>query len=165
MRKRPSLRTNNGSIVVRVRIDGEERRIYRLGRWLYPVAVAIARAEAITAEIWSDDQQGDLDLSLNRNRPLVDGQDLDLIEALKQLMEQTKQGRVIHAYRPVLRFGSPLKTTLEVRRFVEWMDKRGLAVYPVHDPQHYSQDSTEEQGVAISGDQGANEKCSSGGSH
>ena len=42
MRKRPTLRRNNGSIVIRVRIDGEDRRIYRLGRWDDPVAVAKA---------------------------------------------------------------------------------------------------------------------------
>ena len=54
--------------MIRVRIDGEDRRIYRLGRWDDPVAVA--RAEAITAEIWSDIQRGELDASLSRNSPL-----------------------------------------------------------------------------------------------
>ena len=37
MRKRPTLRWNNGSIVIRVRIDGEDKRIYRLGRSLKKV--------------------------------------------------------------------------------------------------------------------------------
>ena len=46
---------------------------------------------------------------------------------LKQLMQQTKQARVIHTYRTVLRFGSSLKTTQEVRTFVEWMKKGALA--------------------------------------
>ena len=69
MRARPTLRSNNGSIVIRVRIDGEDKRIYRLGRWDDPVAVA--RAEAITAEIWSDIQRGELDESLSRYRPQV----------------------------------------------------------------------------------------------
>ena len=49
MRVKPTLRRNNGSIVIRVRIDGEDKRIYRLGRWDDPVAVA--RAQAITAEM------------------------------------------------------------------------------------------------------------------
>ena len=125
MRKAPSLRNNNGALQVRVRLDGKDHFINRLGRFDDPVARA--RAQAISAEIWSDFQQGDLDQTLNRYRPLVDGKDLDLLDGLKQLMERTKQGRTIHAYRTVLRFGSPLKTTQEVRAFVEWMDKRGLA--------------------------------------
>ena len=70
MRKRPSLWRNNGSIVIRVRIDGEDRRIYRLGRW--DDLVAVARAEAITAEIWSDIQRGVLDPSFSRYRPQVE---------------------------------------------------------------------------------------------
>ena len=110
---------------MRVRLEGKDHFINRLGRFDDPVARA--RAQAISAEIWSDFQQGDLDQTLNRYRPLVDGKDLDLLDGLKELMERTKQGRVIHAYRSVLRFGSPLKTIQEVRAFVEWMDKRGLA--------------------------------------
>ena len=110
---------------MRVRLDGNDHFINRLGRFDDPVARA--RALAISAEIWSDVQQGDLDPTLNRYRPLVDGKDVDLLDGLKELMEQTKQGRVIHTYRIVLRFGSPLKTIQEVRVFVEWMDKRRLA--------------------------------------
>ena len=124
MSKAPTLRNNNGALQVRVRLEGKDHFINRLGR--FDDTVARARALAISAEIWSDFQQGDLDLSLNRYRPLVDGKDLDLLEALRQLMEQTKQGRVVHAYRTVLRFGSSLKTIQDVRTFVEWMDKRGL---------------------------------------
>ena len=56
--------------MIRVRIDGEDRRIYRLGRW--DDLVAVARAEAITAEIWSDVQRGELDPSLSRYHPLVE---------------------------------------------------------------------------------------------
>ena len=110
---------------MRVRLDGKDHFINRLGRFDDPVARA--RALAISAEIWSDFQQGDLDLSLNRYRPLVEGKDLDLIEAMRQLVEKTKQARVLHAYRTVLRYGSPLKTTQDVRAFVEWMQKEGLA--------------------------------------
>ena len=110
---------------MRVRLEGKDHFINRLGRFDDPVARA--RALAISAEIWSDFQQGDLDLSLNRYRPLVDGKDLDLLDGLRELMEKTKQARVIHAYRTVLRFGSPLKSTQDVQTFVAWMNQRGLA--------------------------------------
>ena len=107
---------------MRVRLDGKDHFINRLGRW--DDLVARARALSISAKIWSDYQQGDLDPTLNRYRPLVDGKDLDLLDALKGLMERSKQGRVIHAYRSVLRYGSPLKTNKDVRSFVEWMEER-----------------------------------------
>ena len=125
MRKAPTLRNNNGALQVRVRLDGKDHFINRLGRFDDPVARA--RALSISAEIWSDAHQGDLDPTLNSYRPLVDGKDLDLIESLKQLMEQTKQARVIHAYRTVLRFGCSIKSKQDVDSFVEWMDKRGFA--------------------------------------
>jgi hypothetical protein len=60
--KPPSLRNNNGSLQVRVRIDGKDAFINRLGRWSDPVAVA--KAHAISAQIWSDYQQGTFDYSL-----------------------------------------------------------------------------------------------------
>ena len=56
--------------MIRVRIDGEDKRIYRLGRWDDPVS--LARAQAIAAEIWSDIQRGELDDSLSRYRPQVE---------------------------------------------------------------------------------------------
>ena len=80
--------------MIRVRIDGEDRRIYRLGRWDDPVAVA--RAEAISAEIWSDIQRGDLDPSLSRYRPQVEEEESDLLRSLKHLMESKRQARVTH---------------------------------------------------------------------
>ena len=92
---------------MRVRLEGKDYFINRLGRFDDPVARA--KALAISAEIWSDFQRGGLDLTLNRYRSLVDGKDVHLLDGLKQLMEQTKQGRVIHAYRTVLRYGSPLR--------------------------------------------------------
>ena len=70
MRKKPTLRRHHGSIVIRVRIDGEDRRIYRLGRRDGPVVVA--RAEATAAENWSDIQRGGLDTSLSRCHPQVE---------------------------------------------------------------------------------------------
>ncbi|MGC6483722.1 MAG: hypothetical protein ACON4T_09215 [Synechococcus sp.] len=71
-----------------MRIDGEDRRIYRLGRWDDPVAVA--RAQAIAAEIWSDIQRGELDPSLSRYRPLVEEEESDLLRGLKHLMESKR---------------------------------------------------------------------------
>lgn len=59
MQKPPSLRNNNGTLQVRVRIDGKDAFINRLGRWDAPVAVA--RAQAISAQIWSDYQQVSFD--------------------------------------------------------------------------------------------------------
>ena len=44
------------ALQVRVRIDGHDVFINRLGRWEDPVAVA--RAQAISAQIWSDYQEG-----------------------------------------------------------------------------------------------------------
>ena len=76
MRKAPSLRSNNGALQVRVRLDGRDIFINRLGRWDDPVAVA--RAQAISAQIWSDYQEGTLDRSLLRYMPLVKGQQVGL---------------------------------------------------------------------------------------
>ena len=125
MRKAPTLRNNNGALQVRVRLDGKDHFINRLGRFDDPVARA--RALSISAQIWSDAHQGDLDPTLNRYRPLVDGKDLDLLEALRQLMEKKSQARVTHTYRTVLRFGCSIKTKQDVNFFIEWMEQRGLA--------------------------------------
>ena len=73
MRKAPALRNNNGALQVRVRLEGKDHFINRLGGFDDPVATA--RALAISAEIWSDFQQGQLDWSLSRYQPLVDGKD------------------------------------------------------------------------------------------
>ena len=53
-----------------------------------------ARGQAICAEIWRDAKQGDLDLSLNRYRPLVEGRDQELIDALRGTFigEETGKG-------------------------------------------------------------------------
>ena len=49
VKKPPSLRNNNGTLQVRVRIDGRDVFINRLGRWDDPVAVA--NVHAIAAQI------------------------------------------------------------------------------------------------------------------
>ena len=66
-------------------------------------------------------------LSLNRYRPLVEGRDQDLLDALRQLSEEKKQARVIHTYRVVQRFGLPIRTRAEVDSFLAWMKAEGLA--------------------------------------
>jgi hypothetical protein len=81
MRKAPSLRSKNGALQVRVRMDGRDVFINRLGRWGDPVAVA--RAQAISAQIWSDYQEGTFDRSLTAYQPLINGKEVGLLEALR----------------------------------------------------------------------------------
>ena len=125
MRKAPSLRNNNGALQVRVRLDGKDCFINRLGRWEDPVARA--RAQAIAAEIWRDYREGTLDWSLCRYKPLVKGQDPELLKGLEDLMLRKRQGRTTHAYRVVKRYGGGIRTPAEVECFVRWMEREGLA--------------------------------------
>jgi integrase len=125
LRKAPSLRNNNGALQVRVRLDGKDCFINRLGRWEDPVARA--RAQSIAAEIWRDYQQGTLDWSLSRYKPLVSGQDPELLKALEDLMLRKRQGRTTHAYRVVRRYGGALRSEGEVSAFLRWMEAEGLA--------------------------------------
>ena len=90
-------------------------------------SVAVARAQAIAAEIWSDIQRGELDASLSRYRPLVEEEESDLIRGLKHLMEIKRQARVTHAYRTVLRYGRSIRTSTEAEGVVVWMQQQGLA--------------------------------------
>ena len=52
-----------------MRLDGRDHFINSLGRWDDPVAVA--RAQALSARIWSDVKTGSLDLSLKSYRDSV----------------------------------------------------------------------------------------------
>jgi integrase len=110
---------------VRVRLDGKDCFINRLGRWEDPVARA--RAQAIAAEIWRDYREGTLDWSLCRYKPLVKGQDPELLKGLEDLMLRKRQGRTTHAYRVVKRYGGGIRTPAEVECFVRWMEREGLA--------------------------------------
>ncbi len=112
LKKPPRVRDNNGALQVRLRLDGRDHFINRLGRWDDPVAQA--RAQAICAEIWRDAQQGDLDLSLNRYRPLVEGRDQDLFDALMYLKEEKYQARLMQDFRVVKWFGLPIRTSDDV---------------------------------------------------
>ena len=92
LKKPPRVRDNNGALQVRLRLDGRDHFINRLGRFDDPVAQA--RGQAICAEIWRDAQQGDLDLSLNRYRPLVERRDQDLLVLLGHWQRRRgRQGR------------------------------------------------------------------------
>ena len=108
-----------------MRLEGKDCFINRLGRWEDPVARA--RAQAISAEIWSDYQQGTLDWSLSRYKPLVKGQDPELLQALEDLMLRKRQGRTTHAYRVLRRYGGALRSEGEVSAFLRWMEAEGLA--------------------------------------
>ena len=125
VRKAPSLRNNNGALQVRVRLEGRDHFINRLGRWDDPIAVA--KAQAISAEIWRDFQQGQMDWSLCRYKPLVEGKDPELLKALEELMSRKRQGRTTHAYRVLRRYGGALRSEAEVREFLRWMEAEGLA--------------------------------------
>ena len=125
MRKAPSLRSNNGALQVRVRLDGRDVFINRLGRWDDPVAVA--RAQAISAQIWSDYKEGTFDRSLLRYTPLVKGQQVGLLEAMQALADSTHNARCIHAMRVVKGFGKPLRNRSDVEDFVRWMQAKPLA--------------------------------------
>ena len=71
LKKPPRVRDNNGALQVRLRLGGRDHFINRIGCFDDPVDQA--RGQAICAEIWLDAQKGDLDLSLNRYCPLVEG--------------------------------------------------------------------------------------------
>lgn len=126
MRKPPSLRNNNGVIQLRVRIEGVDFFINRLGRYNNPVS--IAKAQTLSAQIWQDYCSGCLDYTLNKYQPIQDDTADDiLIEALTAHHKATGQGRVRHALRLVLAYKKPLRTKHQVDGFIKWMHQRGIA--------------------------------------
>ena len=98
LKKPPRVRDNNGALQVMLRLDGRDHFINRLGRFDDPVAQA--RGQAICAEIWRDAQQGDLDLSLNRYRPLVEGRDQDLLDSLRSIPPTTAIDAALRKMKP-----------------------------------------------------------------
>ena len=121
MKKPPVLRNNNGVVQVRLRLDGRDRFINRIGRWDDPVACA--KASAIAAQIWSDYQQGILDTSLLSYQPAVKGKDVGLLSALHKKAENNRQSSTIHAYRVLQSYGKPLKRRSDVEDFIRWMQQ------------------------------------------
>ena len=124
MRKPPSLRNNNGALQLRVRIDGSDAFINRLGSWSDPTA--IAKASALSAQIWSDYCSGCFDPSLRSYQLSNDRHDSNLLSALHQQAERNRQGRTIHAYRTLLNYGKTLRNRKDVDAFVLWMQDNGL---------------------------------------
>ena len=82
--------------------------------------MAVAKAQALSAQIWSDYQSGSFDRSLRVYQPLVDGSDVVLLERLRVNAEMRRQKRAIHAYRVVRRYGKPLKTLSDTQEFIRW---------------------------------------------
>ena len=109
-----------------MRIDGRDAFINRLGRWSDPVAVA--KAHAISAQIWSDYQQGVFDRSLMAYQPLINGKEVGLLEALRVRAESKRQAAAIHAYRVLERYGKSIRNRSEAEEFLRWLrEKRGLS--------------------------------------
>jgi len=116
LEKSTLLRNNNGVLQVLLRIQDIDYFINRLGR--FDDRPAHAKAQSISAEIWSDFQQGQQDWSLSRYQPLVEGKDPELLDALWLLMVEKRQGRTTHAFRLVRRYGDPIRLRLRLRRLL-----------------------------------------------
>ena len=109
-----------------MRIDGRDAFINRLGRWDDPVAVA--KANAIAAQIRSDYQQGCFDRSLMAYQPLVNGKQVGLLEALRVRAESKRQAAAIHAHKLLERYGQPIRTRSDAEVFLWWLrEERGLS--------------------------------------
>ena len=124
LRKPPSLRNNNGAVQLRVRINSNDAFINRLGKWSDPTAVA--KASALSARIWADFCSGSFDATLRTYQASGDRQDTELLSALQRLAESTRQGRTIHAYRTLKKYGKTIRTKDDTRDFVIWMQNQGL---------------------------------------
>ena len=126
VRKPPSLRNNNGVIQLRVRLDGKDYFINRLGHYNNPVA--LARAGMLSARIWQDYCSGNLDHSLESYQLVPeDSADESLVQSLRQFFLSNGQARVRHALRLVEAYGKPLRTKQQVATFLSWMEDRGIA--------------------------------------
>ena len=125
MRKPPSLRNNNGAVQLRVRIDGNDGFINRLGSWSDPAA--IAKASALSAQIWADYCSGSFDKTLRTYQCSNNREDKGLLEGLQALALSNRQGRTIHAYRTLLKYGKTLRNRQDVDAFILWMQQQGLA--------------------------------------
>ena len=75
--------------------------------------VRIAKAHAISAQIWSDYQQGVFDRSLMAYQPLIGGKQVALLEALRVRAETKRQAAAIHAHKLLERYGKPIRNELQ----------------------------------------------------
>lgn len=113
-------------IQLRVRVNGVDYFINRLGR--YTDRVAIARAQSLSQRIWLDYQTGNLDTTLDSYRPAEpNAADASLVELLTELFTSTGHGQVRHTLRLVQQYKKPLRTHDEVAGFLAWMDARGIS--------------------------------------
>ena len=124
LRKPPALRNNNGALQLRVRINGSDAFINRLGSWSDPTASA--KASALSARIWADYCSGTFDPSLRTYQATGDREDTELLSALKTLAESSHQGRTIHAYRTLKKYGKTIRTKEDTHSFVLWSQGQGL---------------------------------------
>ncbi len=89
--------------------------------------MAVARAQAISAQIWSDYQQGTFDRSLMAYQPLINGKEVGLLDALRVRAETKRQAAAIHAYRLLRRYGQPIRTLSDAEAFLAWLRAEGLS--------------------------------------
>ena len=127
MRKPPSLRNNNGVIQLRVRIEGVDFFINRLGKYNNPVSIAKAFKHSplrfgrtIALGVWTTPSTS---TNQFKTMPLT----TSFVDALEQHYKATGQGRVRHALRLVLAYKKPLRTKHQVSEFIKWMNRRGIA--------------------------------------
>ena len=118
------MRNNNGALQLRVRIDGTDAFINRLGSWSDPAA--IAKASALSARIWSEYCSGTFDKTLRTYQTTTERQDKGLLEGLEHLATTNRQGRTIHAYRTLLKYRKTLRNRKDVELFIAWMQQQGL---------------------------------------
>lgn len=95
-----------------------------MGSWSDPAA--IAKASALSASIWSDYCSGVFDKTLRKYQTSAERQDKGLLEALHLLSHAKRQGRTIHAYRTLLKYGKTLRHRKDVDDFIHWMQQQGL---------------------------------------
>ena len=89
--------------------------------------MAVAKAHAIAAQIWSDFQQGTFDRSLMAYQPLISGKEVGLLEAVKARAEEKRQAAAIHAYRVLKRYGKPIRNRSDAEAFLGWLRAEGLS--------------------------------------
>jgi hypothetical protein len=119
------LRNNNESLQVRVRIDGHDAFINRLGRWSDHVEVA--KAHTIATQIWSDYAQGVFDRSLMAYPPLINCKEVGLLEALRVRGETKRQAAAIHAYKLLKRYDKLIRNRSDAEGFLGWLRADGLS--------------------------------------
>ena len=113
-------------IQIRVRVNGVDHFINRLGKYSDPIS--FAKAQSLSQRIWLDYQTGNLDTTLDSYRPSdPNAADKSLVELLSDLLASTGHGQVRHALRLVEQYRRPLRTHDEVAGFLAWMDAKGVS--------------------------------------